>query len=195
MASSRLLLVVLIIIFTAAAGAGVYVWWRMHGGSLTVSSQKQEASAPAASLQPVRYDEPLSLTVYFSGDGMLVSGSVSVKRQPDAQTQAREALAAALADPRALQSGVFTQVKLREFFLDPSSGTAYVDLSPLQAVGVKAAASEELLALYAVVDTLMQNFEEIRQVRFLVDGKEAQTLAGHVDLSRKFTKRMDLVKQ
>ena len=54
---------------------------------------------------------------------------------------------------------------------------------------------EELLALYAMVNTLSQNFEEIRQVRFLVDGREAQTLAGHIELSRKFTKRMDLVKQ
>jgi hypothetical protein len=41
----------------------------------------------------------------------------------------------------------------------------------------------------------MQNFDEIKQVRFLLNGKEAQTLAGHVDLSRTFTKRMDLVRQ
>jgi hypothetical protein len=46
-----------------------------------------------------------------------------------------------------------------------------------------------------MVNTLSQNFEEIRQVRFLVDGREVQTLAGHIELSRKFTKRMDLVKQ
>jgi hypothetical protein len=60
---------------------------------------------------------------------------------------------------------------------------------------VRASVWEELIALYAMVNTLSQNFEEIRQIRFLVEGREVQTLAGHIELSRKFTKRMDLVKQ
>ena len=46
-----------------------------------------------------------------------------------------------------------------------------------------------------MVNTVMQNFYEIKGVRFLVNGREAQTLAGHVDLSGKFQKRMDLVQQ
>jgi hypothetical protein len=49
--------------------------------------------------------------------------------------------------------------------------------------------------MYAMVNTLMQNFEEIREVAFLVDGRQAPTLAGHMDLSRRYGKRMDLVKQ
>ncbi|HSQ77452.1 MAG TPA: GerMN domain-containing protein, partial [Nitrospirota bacterium] len=73
--------------------------------------------------------------------------------------------------------------------------TAYVDISSAQQNGATASAWEELLAIYSMVNTLMQNFEEIKQVRFLLEGKEAQTLAGHIDLSRKFDKRMDLVKQ
>jgi hypothetical protein len=60
---------------------------------------------------------------------------------------------------------------------------------------VRASAWEEQLAIYALVNTLLQNFEEIKQVVLLLDGGEAQTLAGHMDLSRTFTKRMDLVKQ
>jgi hypothetical protein len=60
---------------------------------------------------------------------------------------------------------------------------------------VRASAWEEQLAIYALVNTLLQNFEEIKQVVLLLDGGEAQTLAGHMDLSRTFAKRMDLVKQ
>ena len=69
-----------------------------------------------------------------------------------------------------------------------------MDLAPASETGVRASAWEELLAVYAVVNTLVQNFEEIRQIRFLLDGKETQTLTGHIDLGRTFTKRMDLVK-
>jgi hypothetical protein len=51
------------------------------------------------------------------------------------------------------------------------------------------------MAVYAVVDTLTENFDDIRQVRFLVNSKEQQSLAGHLDFSRKFSKRVDLIRQ
>ena len=55
-------------------------------------------------------------------------------------------------------------------------------------------ADARLLALYAVVNTVTHNVPEVRQVRVLLDGREAQTLAGHADLSRSFAKRADLVR-
>ena len=51
------------------------------------------------------------------------------------------------------------------------------------------------MAIYAVVNTLTQNFEEIKEVRFLLDGREAQTLAGHIDASVFFSARPDLARQ
>jgi hypothetical protein len=125
---------------------------------------------------------------------MLLAGAASVKRQPDTQAQARETLAAAFSDQRTAQTAVFRDIKLKAFYLD-GQGTAYIDLIPSQQRDISASAWEEFLALSAMANTVMQNFDEIKQVRFLVDGREAQTLAGHMDLSRTYTKRMDLVKQ
>jgi hypothetical protein len=191
MGGNRLLLWTLVVIFALAAVAGIYVWLHVSAPS---SSQGQTAQGQLSVVQPVHRDEPLMITLYYPVDGMLAAGSAAVKRQLDLQAQAREALVAVLTDQRVLQAAVFRDLKLREFFLDVS-GTAYVDLTPIQRNGVKTSAWEELTAIYAVVNTLTQNFEEIKQVRFLLEGKEAQTLAGHIDLSRKFEKRMDLVKQ
>lgn len=179
-----------IVILVVAGAAGFSIWLNMAGRS--ASPALEQAEPPPA--QPVRSDEPLTVTLFVSGNGFLSTGSIAVKRQPDTQTQAREALTTALADLRAVQSPVLKELKLRGLFID-SGGTAYVDLAPLPQTGIRSSALEELLAIYAVVNTLGQNFEEIKQVRFLVDGKEAQTLAGHIDLSRTFTKRTDLVKQ
>jgi hypothetical protein len=89
---------------------------------------------------------------------------------------------------------VLRDIRLRAFYLD-ASGTAYIDLAAGLKKDVLASAWEEQLALYAMVNTLLRNFEEIKQVLFLFEGGEAQTLAGHMDLSRTFTKRMDLVRQ
>ncbi len=170
-----------------AAAAGVLVWQHL-------SAPSAPGTAPAPASQSTRPDEPLTVTLYRPVDGMLTAAPAAVARQFSTQAQARAVLSALLADPHAAQSAVFSEVRLRAFFLD-ASGTAYVDLSPVRPEGAKASAWDELLAIYAVADTLTQNVDEIKRVRFLIEGKEAQTLAGHIDLSGSFEKRMDLVKQ
>jgi spore germination protein GerM len=44
----------------------------------------------------------------------------------------------------------------------------------------------EMLSIYSLVNTLAFNIDSIRQVMILIGGREAATLAGHVDLSRPF---------
>ena len=72
-------------------------------------------------------------------------------------------------------------VGLRHVFVD-RNGTAFVDLkkSGAEAMG----AAEEYLSLMAIVSTLCLNINEIKNVKILVNGDEALTLFGHVDLSR-----------
>jgi len=186
---NRLLVAVILGIVLIAAG-GFYFQMRR-----TAADEARKPAEPAAYplIQPAFRNEPLSVTIYYPREGMLVAGATAAKRQPDTQAQARETIAAALQDHGAAQAPVLRDVKLRAFYLD-AQGTAYIDLAT-SAPPVRASAWDEQLAVYALVNTLMQNFEEIRQVAFLVDGRDAQTLAGHLDLSRKFVKRMDLVKQ
>jgi hypothetical protein len=188
---NRLLFGVVVIIFVIAAAAGIYIWSMMRSSSVPLNTVVPSKTAIG---QQIRLEEPLTIVLYFPLDGMLVSGSAAVKRQPDAQSQAREILAVMLGDQRAGQTALLKDVKLREIYLD-ASGTAYVDLASVQHKEIRTSAWDELAALYAVVNTLVQNIEEIKRVRVLLDGREAQTLAGHIDLSRVFNKRMDLVKQ
>lgn len=44
----------------------------------------------------------------------------------------------------------------------------------------------ETLTLLAIIQTLHANFSSVSQVRFLVDGHERETLAGHADLTRTY---------
>ncbi len=178
-----------LVIFFIAAAAGTYVWMRMTKASPVPLQAQTDSSV----LSP-RSDDPLSILACVPANGMLSLGALTVKRQADSQAQAREILAAALADQRMLPVPVLNELKVRAFFLD-QAGTGYVDLAASAQGGIRASARDELLAVYALVNMLTQNLEEIRQVRFLIDGRESQTLAGHIDLSRTFTKRMDLIKQ
>jgi hypothetical protein len=192
--NSGLLLRVVIVFCAVALGAGIYIWWLMSSPS-SGNAKTPEAAAQAPRTQAALRDEALNVTLfyYYPADGLLATGFIAVKRQTDTQTQARELLRSLSSDQRASQTALLRDLQVRELFLD-TAGTAYIDLVPIQQKDISASIEEEFLSLYAIVNTLMQNFEEIKQVALLIDGKEAQTLAGHIDLSRKFTKRMDLVK-
>ena len=186
---NRLLLVIVIgLVFIVAAVA--FFYWSGRTSPIAVPMAEQ-SQYPL--IQPAFRNEPISVTLYYPGDGMLVASSAPVKRQPDAQAQARDTLLALFQDQRAAQTAVLRDVKLRAFYLG-SQGTAYIDLATDQQQAVRASAWDEQLAVYAMVNTLTQNFEEIKQVVFLMNGRETGTLAGHIDLNRKYEKRTDLIR-
>jgi len=187
MPGNRLLPIVAVVLLIAVLCVGGVLWWRLRAVAPATNATQQ----PAAAGQ--RQNEPLVITLSVPVDGLLVAVPAPVTRQPDTQSLAREALAALFADPTGSQAPMLKDLRLRGFYLD-AAGMGYIDLAPVEQREVRASVWEELIALYAMVNTLSQNFEEIKQVRFLVDGREVQTLAGHIELSRKFTKRMDLVK-
>jgi hypothetical protein len=61
---------------------------------------------------------------------------------------------------------------------------AVVDLSAGFAASHPSGIEPETLTLLAILGTLHDNLSEVTQVRFLVDGHEKDTLAGHADLTR-----------
>jgi hypothetical protein len=187
--SGGLWIAVLAVIIVLGGAAGTYLWLRVSDPAADSPAPVQDSSAPMEGIQ-----DSVAVTLFVPGGAILNPGVVTVKRQFDTQSQAHEALTAVLANFNAFQSSGLKELKVREFFID-RTGMAYVDLaSPVQN-SIKASAEEEMLALYAMVNTLTQNFEEIKLVCFLLEGREAQTLAGHIDLTRKFVRRADLIKQ
>ncbi len=66
-----------------------------------------------------------------------------------------------------------------------SAGTmAVVDLSASFVAAHPSGIEPETLTLLSMIGTLHANFPDITQVRFLVDGQQRDTLAGHADLTR-----------
>jgi len=70
---------------------------------------------------------------------------------------------------------------------DASAGTlAVVDFSAGFAASQPSGIEPETLTLLSILGTLHANIPAITQVRFLIDGRPAQTLAGHADLTRTY---------
>ncbi len=71
---------------------------------------------------------------------------------------------------------------LREAYLD-ANNICYLDFSSELKLNHKGGTNGEYLTIYSIVNTLFHNFPQIRGVKILIDGKEEETLAGHIDIS------------
>lgn len=150
------------------------------------------APAPSAPAPPGRKIK--AHLFYVADDGMrLASVERDVAYGDGALEQAREIVAAQIApviDP--LVSAVPAGTTLRALFLT-DRGEAFVDLSREVASAHPGGTMNELLTVYTIVNALTENLPAVTAVQVLVDGKEVETLAGHVDLRRPLPKNPALV--
>jgi spore germination protein GerM len=75
------------------------------------------------------------------------------------------------------------ETKVLEVFVT-AAGVAYLDLSKEALTSVRGGSKDELLSVYAIVNSITANFPAVKRVQILVDDHPVATLAGHVDLSR-----------
>jgi len=148
------------------------------------------AASPAAAAELGRTIK--ARLFYVSDDGTRLT---SVEREvpyAEGPEQAREIINAqiALGDP--LVSAVPPGTTLRAVYLT-ERGDAYVDLSREAVTAHPGGTLSELLTVYTIVDALTVNLPAVHSVQILVDGKEVETLAGHVDLRQPLAKNLGLV--
>jgi spore germination protein GerM len=131
---------------------------------------------------------------YVSEDGTRLTGvERDVPYGDGAAAQAQEIIKAQLAPAAApLLSAVPAGTTLRALYLT-ANGAAYVDLSREVVNAHSGGSLDEMLTIYSIVNALTMNLPAVTSVQVLVDGKEADTLAGHVDLRRPLTKNVSWV--
>ncbi|MEE9182838.1 MAG: GerMN domain-containing protein [candidate division NC10 bacterium] len=106
--------------------------------------------------------------------------------------EARRTVAELIKGPQnGLNPTIPPDVRLRQLYID-GRGTAYVDFSRDLQTKHPGGSGGELLTIYSIVDTLTANFDEIQQVKILVEGSEVLTLVGHIDTRRPFRPRYSL---
>jgi len=82
---------------------------------------------------------------------------------------------------------------VRAFFIT-KDGTAYVDFTDAVEEKHPGGSKSELITIYSIVNSLVLNVPEITAVKILIGGREAKTLAGHIDLRFPFKADMLLVR-
>lgn len=136
--------------------------------------------APAAAPEARR----IQATLFFVSDdgGELVPVSRDVAYGDTPIAQARQILEAQVRTPPAgFVSAIPAGTTVRGLFLG-AKGEAYVDLSAEVVTGHTGGSLDEALAVFAIVNAVTSNLPDVTAVQILVDGKEVDSLAGHLDL-------------
>jgi spore germination protein GerM len=133
---------------------------------------------------------------YLTADGMRLQPSEQdVEFGATTTAQARRLIEAQLQPPQPpLVSAVPTGTTLKELFLT-DRGEAYVDLSAELSKNHPGGSLDEILTVYTLVSALTENLPSITRVQILIDGREVDTLAGHVDLRRPLARASEWIEQ
>ena len=85
------------------------------------------------------------------------------------------------------------ETALKAFYMT-KEGTAVADFTKEMSDKHPGGARTEYLTIMSLTNSLVMNIPDIKRVKILIDGKEAETLAGHIDLSEPFYASMELVR-
>jgi hypothetical protein len=190
----------------AIAAVAIIGAWVLFVGLPRWYAPKPAGVATAPSTAPVSAERKITATLYFiAEDGMhLVGVQREVPFGDPLAEQARRIVIAQLAPaPEPLATAVPAGTTLRGIYVserecDATGVTckrdAFVDLSSDARAKHTGGALDELFTIYAIVNAVTVNLPTISHVQILVDGKEVDTLAGHVDLRHPLEKNLKWVK-
>ena len=181
MSGKRAALVVVSVLVAGGIGWVLFVGLpRWYGSPATATGP-----APTAPAAPEDGRTIKARLFYVADDGArLTSVERDVPFAEQTTAQARRIVDAQLTPVTApLVSAVPVGTTLRALYL-ASDGSAYVDLSREVTLAHPGGSVNELLTIYTIVQALTTNLPAITAVQVLVDGREVDTLAGHVDIKR-----------
>jgi hypothetical protein len=201
----NLLLVLVLLGFFAAVTLTAPRWARRFSETApAVADEEPTAEAASADHSPSPAPRPaataeargtISVKLFFEAADR--SGLVVEERSvPLSAELAQQSRAVVEELVHGSQSGLLPPLNPKTRVLDvfvTARGVAYVDLSGDVTQEHEGGSEAEMLTVYAVVNSIVENFPAIRRVQILVDDRPIETLAGHLDLSRPLSADMTLL--
>jgi spore germination protein GerM len=159
----------------------------------TAEQARRELLPPAS----VASGEPKVRAKMFWGtrdlDGKLNPVTVELPLSSDPALRAKQVLNTLLAGPVDPESRTLPpDAALLEFYLLPD-GTAVADFSEAIGTSIPSGIQSEQLAVDSIARTLEANIPQARRLKILIHGQEADTLAGHLDLTQTFPVNMKML--
>ena len=153
---------------------------------LTAEQARRELLPPA----PLTGGDPKVKAKMFWGstgtDNSLVPVTVELPLSSDPVLRSKQILNTLLAGPVDAEARTLPpDAALLAFYLLPD-GTGVADFSEALATSIPSGIQSEQLAVDSITRTLEANVPQVQRLKILIHGQEADTLAGHLDLTQTF---------
>jgi spore germination protein GerM len=138
-----------------------------------------------------------SVVLYFSdGEGeFLIGEKRAVSQGASLQEEAKEVVIELIHGPSGrLIPTLPPKTKLIALQVD-HEGLAKVNFNRSLTQDHPGGSSAEIMTVYSVVNSLALNFPEIKRVQILVEGKEIETITGHLSLNKPMAPNPKLIKK
>jgi len=134
--------------------------------------------------------------LYFSESAgkRLVSEERKIIASPQIGQEAKLTLKELIEGPKedSLNPTLPSETQIRAVYV--KDDCFYVDFSSSLKEKHPGGSTGELLTIYSIVNTLLENFPSQSQVQILIQGEPAETLAGHIDIRNPLSKNFSVVK-
>jgi len=192
--SPRVLIAGLVVV----AAVGIYVTFSTmmkksttHPSTGTETNLYQESRAPGVPIA-----KRTTVHVYFVDKARpyLIAEERAIVPSDDPAQFGRNILDALIEGPEQELSPILPDTAgVNGLYVTPD-GTAYVDLPESARTMYPGGSETELLTIYSIVNSLVLNIDSIEAVKMLIDGRESDTLAGHIDLRFPFRANVLMVR-
>ena len=175
--------------------AGMLIAWLLFVTVPDLYENKQDTEAMVPREAPAELARLTTATLFYvSDDGERLMGVERNVVEGDAPVeQARHVLEAQFLGVEPPLTSTIPEGTLVRAVYITDRGDAFVNLSREISSKHSGGSLSELLTVYTIVNAVTVNVPSIRAVQILIEGREVDTLAGHVDLRRPLTPRAALV--
>jgi hypothetical protein len=186
----RNLAIAIVILLLALLGMGLY-GWQLRRRALEMQQQVHDARPIA----PPVSGKAETITFFDPNDdrGALVRKNLNAQLPSEPSLRAREIVRLVLEawQKNDSQHTISASADINEVFLLDSGMTAIVDMNAAFADQHRSGIMVEELSLASLTRTLGANMPGLTQVKFIVDGHQRETLAGHADLTDFYSTSLD----
>jgi len=173
---TRIFLVLLLLVVLAG-----FLFYLFQSRTVEKQSVAMEQSNSIARPTPTPAPPQRAVLLFAGSDGLLHPELREIPLPTELDERVRVLVQALLEGPRGGLAPIFPYAaELRAVFVD-LHGRVFIDLSAPETP--PAGSTTECDLVYGVVDTVLLN-TDLKAVQLLFDGREINTLSGHLDLSR-----------
>jgi spore germination protein GerM len=145
----------------------------------------------------VKKPEKKVVTLFFSEEEgeYLLGEKREILKTGKVEEEAKEAVVELIKGPRGkLIPALPPQTRVLTLQVD-QNGVAKVNFDQTLSKEHPGGSSAEMLTLYSIVNSLTLNFPQIKRVQILIDGKEVESIAGHISLKQPVSFNPSIVKK